>query len=197
MTTFHQKTVAVILYPGCIFFEVALALELAASKYEIVALTPDGKSHSASNGLEISNTVRYADFQIENCNGILVPGGNPDSVAGNEDIMNLLRAANDKKCLIAAICAGPSILGKAGILKGRRIAHGYGPSQLEFLKEIFAGVVVTDELLLWDDFILTAKPSAHIDFAIEFANRLCLVSNDAVNHIKAYYKGQPPIKPKE
>lgn len=188
MTT-DQKTVVVILYPGCIFLEVALALELVSEKYRIIAATPDGKPHAASNGLEISKTVRYTDFQPEQCEGVLVPGGNPDSISENKDVMQLLRSANDKKCVIAAICAGPSVLGKAGILRGRRIAHGYGPKQLEFLREIFADVVVTDESLIWDDSILTAKPSAHIDFAVEFANRLGVVANDNVRRLKDYYKG--------
>lgn len=186
---YSEKTVGVVLYDGCIFFEVALALKLVAEKFKIVALTPDGSIHHASNGLQFSNTTPYKDLDVSSCAGLLVPGGDPESIVENKDVMAMIQKVHSSKKAIAAICAGPSILGMAGILKGRRIAHGYQQEQIDFLKEIFHGVELTNESLVHDGNILTAKPSHHIDFAVEFANRLGIVPDDSISQFKNYYKG--------
>jgi putative intracellular protease/amidase len=112
----------------------------SASFWPLPLLMPP---HSASNGLHITDTVSFREFRPDGCCAILVPGGNPDSIFQNKDIDCLLKTANERNILIAAICAGPSLVAKAGILRGRRIAHGYEQEQIDFLKEIFTGVILT------------------------------------------------------
>ena len=126
---------------------------------------------------------------MENCRAVLVPGGNPRSLVQNREIDRILIDANKAGLLIGGICAGPSVLAKAGILVGRRIAHGYGNEQLEFLKEIFKGVTLTEELFVVDGNIITAKPEAHIDFAVEIGCRLDVVDASKSGRLKEYYRG--------
>lgn len=182
--------VFVVLYPGCISFEVALAAELLSKKYLIFNATPDGHDLIVASGLPLKAQLSYATVTLSNCRGILVPGGNPDSIAENKEVDRILVEADKAKIPIAAICAGPSLLGKAGILKGRQVAHGYGPEQLPFLKEIFAGARLSDELLVVDDHIITAKPEAHIDFALEIACRLGAVSAAQSRRLRDFYRGE-------
>lgn len=181
--------VVVILYPGCIFFELALALELLAEKYQIIFATPDGADHHANNGSILRVTTAYKQIDLSNCRAVLVPGGDPGSIKDNKDIDEVIQSANKKGLWLAAICAGPSVLAKAKALKGKKIAHGYGPKQLEFLKSYFEGVHLTDEKFVCDGNILTAKPDAHIDFAVELACRLDAVDASKTNRIKDYYRG--------
>lgn len=184
-----KPTVIAILYPGCIFFEISLALELLSSKYDIVTATPDGKDHIASNGITIKNCVAYADISLENCKALLVPGGDPGSIKDNKPIEVVIQKAFNNGLWLAAICAGPSVLAKAGILKGKKIAHGYNSEQLDFLKNYFEGVHLTEDTFVADGKILTAKPEAHIDFAIEVACRLECADASKANRIKDYYRG--------
>jgi transcriptional regulator GlxA family with amidase domain len=183
------ESILCLLYPGCITYEVALALELLGGKYQVLCATPDGRAHQASNGTTIEANHSFQDVELTNCAAILVPGGNPDSIADNKDIDRILHRGAKKDVLLAAICAGPFLLAKAGILRGRRIAHGYGPEQLEFLEGIFAGVQLTDEAIVWDGNILTAKPFAHIDFGVEIAARLGAIHKRDIEALKRYYQG--------
>ncbi|MGE3760588.1 MAG: DJ-1/PfpI family protein, partial [Pseudobdellovibrionaceae bacterium] len=184
-----KPSVVAILYPGCIFFELALALELLAEKYQIVFATPDGSDHHASNGSILRATTSYKQVDLSNCRAVLVPGGDPGSIKDNKEIDEVIQSANEKGLWLAAICAGPSVLAKAKILKGKKIAHGYGPKQLEFLKSYFEGVHLTDEKFMCNGNVITAKPDAHIDFAVEIACRLDAADASKANRTKDYYRG--------
>ncbi len=183
------ENVVITLYPGCISFEIALAAELLGHKFNIQIATPDGKDVEVTSGLPFKAQLSYSQFSPENCRAVLVPGGDPGSLVENTDVDHLLQLANKNGILIGAICAGPSVLAKAGILVGKRIAHGYGPEQLEILKNYFRGVDLTDEMFVADGNILTAKPDAHIDFAVEIACRLNCVDASKSGRLKEYYKG--------
>lgn len=185
----NRPSVLVVLYPGCIFFELALAIELISEKCDIIFATPDGTEHLASNGSKIRADASYENVDLTGCKAILIPGGDPGSIKDNTAIDRVLKAGNEQGLWIAAICAGPLVLAKAGILKGRQIAHGYGPEQLEFLKSYFEDVYLTDEKFVCDGNILTAKPDAHIDFAVELACRLGAADVSKANRLKDYYRG--------
>jgi putative intracellular protease/amidase len=188
----QTETIIVTLYPGCISFEVALAAELLSKKFKILNATPDGKDLTNCSGLALKAHLSYAEVNLENCRAILVPGGNPDSIIHNTEIDRILRLANTAGLLIGAICAGPSVLAKAGILKGRKIAHGYGSKQLNFLKDVFSGVILTNDQIVVEGNIITAKPEAHIDFAVEIGCRLGALDADRSAQLKEYYRGKPP-----
>lgn len=181
--------VVVVLYPGCIFFEVSLALELIAKKYEIVYATPDGADHVASNGARFTGCVAYSDVDLSKCRAVLIPGGNPGSIRDDAAIDRLIVNAHERKLWLAAICAGPFVLAKAKVLDGRRIAHGYSKSQLEKLSPYFRGVNLTSLPFIADDTILTARPEAHIEFAVELACRLGCADPTLANRTKEYYRG--------
>lgn len=184
-----KPNVVAILYPGCIFFKIALAVELLADKYQIYYATPDGSDHKASNGSLLRAHSNYEQIDLENCRGILVPGGDPRSIKDNKSIDAVLQLANSKCILLSAICAGPSILAKASVLKGKRIAHGFNSEQLKFLKLYFEEVILTDEKFICDGNIITAKPEGHIDFAVEIACRLGAADASKANRTKDYYRG--------
>lgn len=184
-----KEFIIVVLYPGCISFEVALASELLSAKYELVTVSPDGLDVGMNSGLPIKVNKSFKEVDLIGCKAILVPGGDPRSLIENKEIDHMLVEANKQTILIAGICAGPSVLAKAGILKGKRIAHGYQKEQLEFLKEIFTEVVLTDDLFVADKNIITAKPEAHIEFAVEIACRLGVIDASKSRKLKEYYRG--------
>ncbi len=184
-----KEQILVLLYPGCISYEVALASELLSEKFQIVTASPEGSPITEASGLPLAIELKYSEVKLDNCKAILVPGGDPKSISQNKEIDRILVEANKKTLLIAGICAGPSVLAKAGILKGKKIAHGYGPEQLDFLKSIFEGVNLTDNLFVVDGNIITAKPEAHIEFAVEIACRLNAVDAAKSGRLKEYYRG--------
>jgi protease I len=66
------------------------------------------------------------DVDADAIDAIVVPGGYaPDHFRRSDDVLNLLRAMNEKGKLIATICHGGWVLASAGIARGRRLTSLY------------------------------------------------------------------------
>ena len=63
------------------------------------------------------------ELNADNVNAVILPGGMPGAtnLRDNEAVINLLDFVyNDNNGLVAAICAAPIVLAKAGLLKGKK-----------------------------------------------------------------------------
>ena len=77
-------------------------------------------------GLPSCRILSYDAVCIERVGCLLVPGGNPDGIAADEQAMRIVREAVGRgDAVVAGICAGVAVLGLAGVLRGRRVAHNY------------------------------------------------------------------------
>jgi ADP-ribose pyrophosphatase YjhB (NUDIX family) len=103
----------------------------------------------------------------------------------------MLRAADKKGCVLAAVCGGVFALAQAGLLRGRKFTHPFLPEQMEFLEKYFTGSLPEEKEFLHDGNLLTAKPYAHIDFAVELAARLQAIPPTDVIFYKNYHRGFP------
>ena len=81
---------------------------------------------------------------------IVLPGGLPGAtnLRDDERVINLLKKQNEEGKLIAAICAGPIALGKAGLTEGRNITSypGY-ENELPNCKYVENDVVVDNNII--------------------------------------------------
>jgi putative intracellular protease/amidase len=91
---------------------------------------------------------------------LIVPGGNIKNI-DKKEIFETIVKLNDKKVLIAGICAGVDILDKAGILKNIPSTHS------------------VDADCVSNGNIVTARANAYVDFAIEVGKALELFEDDA------------------
>ena len=89
-----------------------------------VALTAVGGSLTVTgaHGIAVradctADSVSPGDVEM-----VLLPGGlgGVEGMAQSETACALIRAAHDRGCWLAAICAAPTLLGKLGLLSGRR-----------------------------------------------------------------------------
>jgi len=102
-----------------------------------------------------------AEFTGE-CDGIVLPGGMPGTshLADSQLVLDTVRRFNEQGHLCAAICAAPSVLAKAGILKGRR-ATCYPRFEGRL-----GGAIVTSDPVVVDLNIITSRG---VDTSIPFA----------------------------
>jgi len=103
---------------------------------------------------------------------LVLPGGMPGSDHLRDDplIIDLVRKLALSGRLVAAICAAPKVLVKAGVLEGRR-ATAY-PGVLEACAA--PGVQLSEEAVVEDGNLLTARgPGVAQDFALALVARLC------------------------
>lgn len=120
---------AVLLYPGCIFLEIAAAVDLLAAHGTVRYFTPDGGPHRASNGATISADASLAALVDSPPRCVVVPGGNPGADIDPSTATPCLVAAHDAGALLAGISAGSLVLARTGLLRGRRVTHDCAPGQ--------------------------------------------------------------------
>ncbi|MBC8535247.1 DJ-1/PfpI family protein [Clostridiales bacterium BX7] len=120
---------------------------------------PDIKVTGA-HGLEVICDMRPEHVDLETLKMVILPGGpGYENLEKNERVMQILDFAYESGCFIGAICAAPSILGRRGMLKGRRATCYPGfESQCE-------GMIHAKEPVVRDGQIVTANgPGAAAEF---------------------------------
>lgn len=197
-----KPDVTVLLYPGCICFEIALAAETLAPACTLHYLTPDGADHAASNGARLRADGAYARlFQAPAPAAVLVPGGDPRSILLPQDrAREPLRAALAGGALLAGICAGNLVLAAAGVLAGRRATHNYtaawAPAEkVAATAPYWAGLHYEEADLVEDGPVITAMPWAYRRYAAAVARRLGVLDEAGAQALASYPQRralQPP-----
>ncbi len=152
-----------------------------------VEVTIAGVTSSDVAGMQITsshNIKVIADIDAKNINvseydAIICPGGMPGAtnLRDSDIVINAVQSAYNTKKLVAAICAAPMVLEKAGILAGKNFTmypgmENYAPS----------GKYNNKELVVKDDNIITgAGPFATFKFALSILAILC--SEDVSNNV--------------
>jgi transcriptional regulator GlxA family with amidase domain len=171
----QPKKAVIILYPGCIYFEIAAFVAQAAASHKIEVVIPEGNQLRVDEGITIVADANYADCTLENTEFVVIPGGDPYAVIDNKTLEKLLIEAHGREDLvIGGICNGALVLAKAGLLNGKRCTHHciekYAPLPdyqvlLDFATPLFASSVYVDTDVVLDQRIVTAKASATRAFA--------------------------------
>jgi len=105
----------------------------------------------------------------QNLEMIILPGGVPgtNNLQNSEKVQEILRYASENEKILAAICAAPSVLGKAGFLKGKNAVcfPGY--------EEDLLGANVKKIPVAIDEKVITSRGAgtAHL-FAFEIVSLL-------------------------
>lgn len=124
----------------------------------------DMVSTTGSKSLRTSHGVNYqADFLLEEINpadydGVYIPGGTAgaESLRDNEKVIEIVKDFDKANKLIAAICAGPIVLDRAGVLANKK-ATSFPTIKAE-LKNI--GQYIDDEIVVTDGNITTGRGAA-------------------------------------
>jgi putative intracellular protease/amidase len=103
-----QRRVAVVLYPGCIFFEIAAVSELLADRCEVKFVSSHDPIHVASNGSRIITDGRIDEVGRlpVHFDAIIVPGGNPDSIIEPHNIDAFIQRAYNNGAIIPGSALG-------------------------------------------------------------------------------------------
>jgi putative intracellular protease/amidase len=180
-----QRRVAVVLYPGCIFFEISAVSELLADRCEVKFLSSHDSIHVASNGSRILTDGILVDPRelSDGFDAIIVPGGNPDSIVEPHTVDSFITCAYDSGAIIAGICAGSLVIANAGLTMGVRITHNYTdryapPEIVAAAAPIFDGSIYEESDVVVDSNVITAQPWASIKFAATVARQLGVLSQD-------------------
>lgn len=132
-----------------------------------------------SHNIEVKVDSLLEKIDVDEYDVVIVPGGMPGAanLRDSEKVTGLIKKFHTENKLIAAVCAGPIVLGRAGILKGKK-ATCYPGNEGELGAEI-----LTKEIVVQDGNIITSRgPATAIYFAFKVLENL--VDKGTVENLK-------------
>jgi putative intracellular protease/amidase len=167
--------VGVLVYEGCVQFEVMLAAFFVQQRGEVYTYGLEMRDFRSAEGFRLRPDHLLDELNPDAVDAFIIPGGDPNGIMDRDVLTAKLQALNADGKLVAAICAAPIHLSRAGILEGRRFTSSvYGERQGDFSTGTYV-----DEDLVEDGNIITAWPNAYVDFAIAVADRLNIFTDEA------------------
>lgn len=182
----------VLYYEGFGEFEVVLAC-LAMAQGEIVAVASSLDPVTSEEKQRLLPDMTIADVDPADVDLLVIPGGDPTALIGDEDLTALLKELDRREVPIAAICGGPALLAAAGLLDGRECTGG-GDSidDLGELAAHFGKATVVDEDVVIDGHIVTATGRAFVEFAFEIGDLMGVFeSEEEANTQYWWFKNVP------
>ncbi|OGV60385.1 MAG: hypothetical protein A2X45_18595 [Lentisphaerae bacterium GWF2_50_93] len=127
------------------------------------------KNVQGSHGIKIEADCLVTDINESELDAVVLPGGMPGATYLRDcpHVIELVIRMNSRKAVVAAICAAPIALKKAGVIEGKTVTSH--PS----VKTELAGAIHTGRLTEVDGNIITGKgPGAAYEFAVRIATAL-------------------------
>jgi len=144
---------------------------LRRAKINTIITGVEDKEINGSHNVTIKADQSLVDLSIDKVDALILPGGAPGfmNLRKSERVLSIIKEANKKKKIVAAICASPSVLAIAGILDQKK-ATIY-PGMEEEIKK--GGGTLVDDLVVVDDNIVTSKgPATTMLFALKLVEML-------------------------
>ena len=144
---------------------------LRRAEKEVQTVGVTGRTVTGSHGIKVECDITAGEIVLGNdLEMIVLPGGMPGTLnlERSEIVQTALDFCYDRKILIGAICAAPSILGHKGLLEGREaIAYPGFETQL-------TGAKISASSVVQDEFIITAKGAGvAVPFGLKLVEVLC------------------------
>lgn len=143
-------------------------LRRAGIEVTLVSAQNRGKILSSHN-VSVDTDANFKDIDLKDYDGLVVPGGlkGVENLRDNILLINALQNFNEKGKMVAAVCAGPTVLGKAGIL------HGHKATCFPGMDKELNGADYKDEPVVVSDNIITGRGlGASIPFALKIVSYL-------------------------
>lgn len=173
--------IAVLLADGFEEIEALTPIDmLRRAGLEVVTVGITSKIAVGSHGISVICDKLPEEVDLDDVSTVILPGGMPGSL--NLDASpftdKILEAVDANGGRIAAICAAPLVLGRRGLLRGKRATCYPG-----FENEL-SGAVATGESVVTDGNITTAKG---MGVALEFSKELIslLVSKEKAEELSS------------
>jgi 4-methyl-5(b-hydroxyethyl)-thiazole monophosphate biosynthesis len=134
---------------------------------QVVLAGVPGTMIKGRSGVKVVADKRIDEVSAKDFDCLVLPGGNPGyiNLGKSKKVLELVKEFDSQKKHIAAICAAPSILAKAGILDDKK-ATIYPGMEREIPRPRHGKVIV-------DGHVITSQgPGTAFDFALEIVRNL-------------------------
>ncbi|MCD8167367.1 MAG: DJ-1/PfpI family protein [Bacteroides sp.] len=135
---------------------------------------------TGAHGVPVVADTTFEQTQFEDLLALILPGGWPgaDNLDKHAGVKKMVLQTLGEGKVVAAICAAPMVLGKLGVLKGKKAICYPG------FEEYLEGAEIVDTYAVKDGLIITGKaPAAAVDFALMIVS--ALVSEEKAAEVAA------------
>ena len=150
---------------------------LRRAKLDVKLVGVGTSTPTSSHGIRLAADITEADVKLDDSLQLIVlPGGMPGTLNLEKSaaVQSAIQYCTDNGIPVGAICAAPSILGKLGLLNGRKAVCF--PGFVQYL----TGADVLNKLCVTDGQFTTAcGAGAAIEFGLELVKVLCGESRSA------------------
>ncbi len=168
MDQMKEKAVWIVLADGFEETEAIVPADvLRRLKIPVILTGLKKKEVRGSHGIVIKADCVLEEAPFDDCAAIVLPGGLPGAVhlRDSADLVERLVKASENGKIVAAICAAPIVLERAGLTAGGRRITGYPGSE-----NMAPGLAYTGKDTERDGNLVTGKaPGAAFVFAAEIA----------------------------
>ncbi|MCI6691433.1 MULTISPECIES: DJ-1 family glyoxalase III [unclassified Clostridium] len=162
--------VAVLLANGFETLEALTVVDiLRRGEVECNTFSLEGNEVTTSHNIKLKADKSIMDEEINSYDFLVLPGGMPGSINLRDDerVIELVKKFNEKNKWVCAICAGPIVLGKAGITEGKNVTCYPG------FEEELGNCNYKNDMVVVDGNIITGRgPAAAIPFAFEILSKI-------------------------
>ncbi|MBF6649919.1 DJ-1/PfpI family protein [Methylobacter sp. BlB1] len=188
-----NEKIAMLLYPG--FYAPDLInpqfLFTAMMGAEVYLISPtDDLTPVSCGNFSIVPTHRQSECP-EKLDILFVPGGAAGTLAAmkNKPFIDFIKTKAANSRYIASVCTGSLLLGKAGLLKGKKATSHW--TTLELLKKF--GATPVSERVVWDGNLVTGGGvTAGIDLGLQIVGALRGKEYAEAIQLQAEYDPAPP-----
>ncbi|MDK0761313.1 DJ-1/PfpI family protein [Clostridium perfringens] len=130
----------------------------------------ENRAVNSAHGTMVLCDKLISDDDLETYDAIVLPGGMPGStnLRDNEKVQSLIKKYNKENKIVAAICAAPIALAKAGVIEGKKVTSYPG-----FKEELGNVNYVEEDTVVVDGNIITSRgPATALVFGLEILKKL-------------------------
>ena len=177
------RKVAVFMATGFEEMELTITVDIlrrAEIEVKTVSLGTDLSPVTGSRGIKMLPDQTLADIDLASLDMIVLPGGleGTKNLGENKQVLELVKEAHQTGKIVAAICAAPAVLVRAGIAVDRELtSHPAAASHMQ-------GVKYSEQRVVKDGKIITSR-AAGTTFEFAFALMRELFDPETVEKVNA------------
>lgn len=130
----------------------------------------EGLQVVGAHNIEVKADKNIKELQdVTLYDAVVIPGGMPGAtnLRDHADVIKIVQELNGMGKLVAAICAGPIVLERAGIIDGKKVTSYPG-----FDKDLPNSIYKEEGVVIDGNTITARGPAKAVDFAIEIVKYL-------------------------
>ena len=132
----------------------------------------NNKTVKGPHGITFFADITLSEFEQEHekCECVILPGGGvgTETLANSKTVCDFIKEVNDDGGLVCAICAAPSVLGRAGLLSGKNAVCYPG-----FEKYLYGANVKADRVAVDGNIITARGMGVAVEFGLRIVAALC------------------------